>query len=761
MNFIEKAASAVARFVPDRSPDPLMDADDCVRRPLSRIDGPLKVSGRATFAAEVEYENLAYGSIVCSTIPRGRIAEIDTCAAEGAPGVALVMTYRNAPRLASPPRAFDDRQSCSASDLPVMQDDSIHWNGEPVALVLADSQEQADYAASLVTVSYQADTAHTDFDLLRPAAKPPHDILGEPPKVAIGRAEEALTKAAFVVDQTYRTPRHNHAAIEPHAVTVAWDEDGRLLVHEATQMLNGTRYTLAKVLGIGEDKIRVLSPFVGGGFGNKAIWSHQILAAAAARLTRRPVRIALPREQVFRLTGGRTLSEQRVALGSDEEGNLLALLHTGCTAVTAHNSFPEQFSFPARHLYAARNFLIDQKVVELDMIANTSMRAPGELIGTFALESAIDELAAALGENPIDLRRRLEPDRDPTTRRPFSSRHLMEAYAHGAERFGWHRREPRPRSQRQGDWLYGQGVATGTYPYYRMPGGVARITLTAAGDAVISMASHEMGMGTATVQTQHAAERLGLPVARVRFDYGDSDLPAGTMAGGSSQTASIAAAVAAAQEVLVKLLLKLAGNDSPIAGLRPSEVRAHDGGLCKSDEPGRHESYVSILRRSGRDQVEAEATAPMPFEMKKYSMHSYVAQFCEVRVHEITGEVRISRWLGSFDTGRILNPKTAASQFRGGIIMGIGLALTEETQFDPRSGRIMNASLSDYHVPVQMDVPNIDVIWTDIPDPHAPMGLHGIGEIGITGAAAAIANAVYNATGRRVRELPITLDKLL
>ncbi|HEX5957265.1 MAG TPA: xanthine dehydrogenase family protein molybdopterin-binding subunit, partial [Hyphomicrobiaceae bacterium] len=447
--------------------------------------------------------------------------------------------------------------------------------------------------------------------------------------------------------------------------------------------------------------------------------------------------------------------------GAKQDGRLAALIHTGVAGMTDHNYCPEQFTFPARHLYAADSFLIAQEIAPLDMVANTFMRAPGESIGTFALESAIDELACAMDVDPVELRRRLEPEKDPTSGLPFSSRNLVEAYRLGAERFGWERRHPKPRTQRDGEWLIGQGVATGTYPYYRMPGGAASITLTADGRAIVRMAAHEMGMGTATVQAQHAAERLGLPVEHVTFEYGDTKLPSGTMAGGSSQSASIIAAVAAASEELVKQVLKLAGNDSPLAGLRPSQVEARDGGLCRRDDPAQCETYVSILRRAGKSEFSCEVSAPAPLEMMKYSMHSYCAQFCEVRVSEITGETRVTRWLGSFDTGRILNPRTAASQFRGGIIMGIGLALTEETLFDERTGRIMNPSLAEYHLPVHLDVPPIDIIWNDIPDPHSPLGVRGIGEIGITGAGAAIANAVYNATGTRVRSLPMTIDKLL
>jgi xanthine dehydrogenase YagR molybdenum-binding subunit len=759
MSLLQKAAGAVLRLMPEKT-DALINSKQAIGQSLSRVDGPLKATGKARFAAEVPFETLSYAALVFSSIARGTIASIDTAEAEAAPGVLLVMTYKNAPRLKPPPIMVADANGAAASRLPVMQDAAVRWNGEPVACVVAETQEQADDAAARVCVTYDAEPARTSFESAKRKSRAPDNILGEAPKIAVGDAEVALAQARHRVDQTYITPRYNHCAIELHAVTVAW-QDGGLLVHDATQMLHLTRSTLATVFGLKEDKVRVLSPFVGGGFGNKAVWNHHILAAAASKIVDRPVRLVLTREGVFRATGGRTLTEQRVALGAKDDGRLAALIHTGVAGVTDHNDCPEQFTFPARHLYAADSFLISQEIAPLDMVANTFMRAPGESVGTFALESAIDELACAMGVDPVELRRRCEPGKDPTSGLPFSSRNIVEAYRRGAEQFGWDRRSPQPRTRRDGEWLIGYGVATGTYPYYRMPGGAASITLTADGRAIVRMGAHEMGMGTATVQVQHAAERLGLPVEQVTFEYGDSNLPSGTMAGGSSQSASIIAAVTAASEELVKQLLKLAGNDSPLAGLKPAQVEARGAGLCGRDDPTHCETYVSILRRAGKRELTCEASAPLPLEMMKYSMHSYCAQFCELRVHEITGETRVTRWLGSFDTGRILNPKTAASQFRGGIIMGIGLALTEETLFDERTGRIMNPSLAEYHLPVHLDVPPIDIIWTDIPDPHSPLGVRGIGEIGITGAGAAVANAVYNATGVRVRNLPITLDKLL
>ncbi|MBE7211775.1 MAG: xanthine dehydrogenase family protein molybdopterin-binding subunit, partial [Gluconacetobacter diazotrophicus] len=491
------------------------------------------------------------------------------------------------------------------------------------------------------------------------------------------------------------------------------------------------------------------------------LWQHQILAAAASRMARRPVRIALSREGVYRLVGGRTLTEQRVAIGADAEGRFQALIHTGLAAMTPHNAMPEPFILPARSVYGSRTMKLDVEIVRLDTLANTFMRAPGEAVGTFALECAIDELAERLDIDPIELRLRNEPNKDPTTGIGFSARHLVEAWRSGAERFGWSARDPRPRVRRDGEWLAGMGCATATYPYYRMPGGAARITLSEDGGVSVGIAAHEMGMGTATVHSQVVAERMGVGLERISFRYADTELPGTVLAGGSQQTASIGASVLAAHRALVAELLKLAGNDSPLAGLSPEEVEGFEDGLRASNAPGKHESYESILARAGRAEVTAEGEASKPLELQHWSMHSHGAMFCEVKVNVVTGETRVSRFLGSFDCGRILNAKTARSQFRGGIIMGLGLALMEETAFDERNGRVMNPSLAEYHVPVHADVPEIDVIWTDIPDPHAPMGARGIGEIGITGTGAAVANAVFNATGRRVRDLPITLDKLL
>ncbi|KGT81716.1 dehydrogenase [Bradyrhizobium japonicum] len=748
-------------WLPGGTPDPLIDKRVNLGTQQSRIDGPDKVKGAARFAAEVPMEGLLYAAFVHSTIAHGRIAELDVAAAETADGVALVMTHRNAPKMALPPPiGLTNLKAAGNNILPVMQDANIRWNGQTVAVVLAETQEQANFAASLVVVRYEPVTARTDFEAGKANARTPDSLMIERNRLKKGDAESAFRTAAAVTDAIYRTPWHSHSPIEPHAATIRWDGD-RLIVHDATQMLHGTAGSLAKVFDIKETQVFVSSPFVGGGFGGKGLWDHQILGAAAAKLAQRPVRLVLSRASMQRLIGGRSQTEQRVALAADRDGRLLALLHHGYSVKPAHGVADEAFTLTSRTLYAARSFDIVQHAIDLDVLANTFMRAPGEAPGTFAVESAMDELAHELQIDPIELRRRNIGHSDPVSGAPHSQSDLMLAYDLGAKRFGWERRSSKPGSRKEGEWLVGMGCATGSFPYARMPGTSARITIDGDGRATVASAAHEMGMGTATVQRQHAADRLGLPLDRVTIRIGDTSLPFGSFAGGSSQTASLGAAINAASTKLAGELLRLAGNDTPLAGLRANEVEFADGGLRKIGDPSRHESFASILKRAARSDISVVGESSAPLEVLKFSMHSRSAVFCELRVSEATGEVRVDRLVGSFDCGRILNPKTAASQLRGGMIMGLGMALTEETLLDERSGRVISASIADYHMPAHLDVPEIDVLWTDIPDPRTPMGARGIGEIGTTGVAAAIANAAFNATGKRIRDLPLTPDKLL
>jgi xanthine dehydrogenase YagR molybdenum-binding subunit len=732
-------------------------------KPTDRVDGRLKVTGQARYAAEYPAAHIAHAYLVQSTISKGRITDLDTRAAEAAPGVLAVLTHRNAPAMKAT-EVFDPAShapKAGGTSVDILRTDRIWWHGQPIAVVVAETFEQAQYAASLVRAGYAEEPARVALRGQEGTAYPPDNVLGEPTVIRRGDAEAALAKAAVKVDHEYTTPRENHNPIEPHATTAVWEGD-RLTVYDASQYIFGVRQMLAEKFGIPQENVRVLAPYVGGGFGSKGLaWPHVALAVAAAKAIGRPVKLPLTRAQMYGCVGYRSPTEQRVALGANRDGRLTALIQTGVSQTATSGTFTEMFSFPARHLYASPNVYLGQKLVQLDVVPPTFMRAPGESPGTFALESALDELAHALNMDPVELRSRNEPDKDPTTGLPFSNRNLKEAYALGAEKFGWARRNPRPGSMRDGRFLVGMGVATAIYPYYRFPAS-ARVRVRADGTELVQSGAQEMGMGTATVHTLLVAELLGLPLDRVRAEHGDTNLPFAAVAGGSTTTVSAGSAIQAACTSLKAELLKLAQTgDGPLRGAKAEDVEFRDGGLFLKGDPRRGETYQALLARHGRNEVEARADTRPGDEMQKYAMFSYGAQFCEVRVDPDLGEVRVSRFIGVFDSGRILNPKTARSQFLGGITMGLGMALMEETHVDGRNGRVVNASLAEYLVPVHLDVPAIEAYWLDKPDPQAPLGAHGIGEIGITGVAAVVANAVFHATGKRIRDLPITPEKLL
>ncbi|PZG13680.1 xanthine dehydrogenase family protein molybdopterin-binding subunit [Nonomuraea aridisoli] len=729
-----------------------------VGRPADRFDAPEKVTGRAKYAAEFPYPDLAYAALVHSTVARGRITALDAGAARAVRGVIEVLTHENAPKM-RPLSRLNLGSFVKGTNVDYLGTDQVHWNGQPIAVVVAETPEAARHAASLVRVTYEELPAKLDFAAEEPHAVPQKGNAIMRSAADKGDAHAALAAAPVKVDLRFTTPPQNHNAIEPHATTAFWQGD-RLTVHDTTQSIAFLRKHLAMRFGVPERNVRVLAPFVGGGFGGKGmVWAGTLLAVLAARATGRPVRLALTRESVYHTVGGRTPTVQRVALGADRDGRLTALIHT---SVARSGGMPGQVTAASRHLYAAETVHLRQSLVDLDLLPPTAMRAPGEAIGTFALEAAVDELAWELGVDPIELRMRNEPERDPLTGRAFSHRMLREAYALGAERFGWRERDPRPGAMRDGRWLVGMGVATAYHPSLIMPA-AATVRLGADGTVLVRCGLHEIGVGAATAQAQIAADALGVPLESVRVEVGDSDLPAGPMAGGSAQTASAAAGVLAACDKLKRQVLALAG--PPLRGRKPEEVQARDGGLHVG---GSGMTYAEILAGAGRDHVEAAVKAGWARFLartardgRRWVRAASGAQFCEVRVDADTGEVRVSRWLGVFDVGRVVNAKTAASQLRGGIVMGIGLALSEQTLVDPRTGRVVNPSLAEYHVPVHADIPRIDVHYLDDPDPTTPLGLLGVGEVGITGVAAAVANAVRHATGRRVLDLPITLDKLL
>ncbi|MEO6086956.1 MAG: xanthine dehydrogenase family protein molybdopterin-binding subunit, partial [Umezawaea sp.] len=715
-------------------------------------------------------------ALVHSTVSRGRITTIDTAAAAAIDGVLAVITHETAIAMQPPPKVnpVDFDTMASGASVNYLNTDQVAWNGQPVAVVVAETLHAAHEAAALVRVTYDVLPSTVDFRAEVPNAEPQPSSLILPAGGSKGDAEAALAAATVSVDLRFTTPMHHHNAIEPHATTAVWDGD-RLTVHEAAQNVVWIRKHLAHKFSVPVEGVRVLAPFVGGGFGGKGfVWAGTILTVLAARMTGRPVRMLLTREGVYRTVGARTPSTQRVALGARADGHLTSLIHTSVTQMGKVGGMAEAVTSQSKYLYAADNILLRQDIVKLDQVSNTPMRAPGEAIGTYAVEVAVDELAQELGMDPIELRMRNEPTTDPLHGKKFSHRLLREAYARGAERFGWSDRVPEPGVTRDGKWLVGTGVATAYHPSFQLRANVT-VRVSVDGEVLVRCGFHEMGMGGATAQAQIAADALGVPFESVRVQYGDSSLPLAPGAAGSAQTASVATSLLTACEKLKKSLLDLAKKSdvSPLRGQRIADLRARDGGLFHD---GRGETYTAILARAGVPSVDAavgsdtklgDLAGNLKF-MSKFLMDrrrwvkaAIGAQFCEVRVDSDTGEVRVSRWLGVFDVGTVINAKTATSQLRGGIVMGIGAALSEETLVDPRTGRIMNPSLAEYHLPVHADVPRIDVEFLDEPDPTMPLGLLGIGEVGITGVAGAIANAVHHATGKRVRDLPITLDKLL
>jgi xanthine dehydrogenase YagR molybdenum-binding subunit len=723
--------------------------------PIDRVDAPAKTTGTAQYSGEYPYPNLAHATLVHATVPRARITHIDTTAATALPGVHAVITHHNAPRMKPPPKPtlLNMPTLATGTSVNYLNTDEVHWNGQPVAVVVADTGEIAREAARLVTVTYDRLPAVVDFAQQQPNAVPQKTNALSEGGGRKGDAVAALAAADVSVDREYSTPMHHHNALEPHTTTAVWTGDD-LTVHEGTQNIDWTRRHLAHRFGIPAGRVRVVSTFVGGAFGGKTnVWAGTVLAVVAAKVTGRPVRLALTREGVYRTVGGRTPSTQRVALGADRDGQLTALIHTSITQMGKVGGYAEQVVSQSRHLYDAQHILVQQHQLTLDTISNAVMRAPGESIGSFALESAMDELAVRLDLDPIELRMRNEPDRNPLDGRLFARRGLREAYARGAERFRWADRTPEPRSMRDGRWLVGTGVATAYHPAWVFPANLT-MRLSSAGDVLVRCGFHELGMGSATAVAQVTAHALRVPVDSVRIVYGTSDLPVGPGAGGSAQTASVSGAILDAAAKLKKDLADLArrnnvGPSAPPADILRAAGRTHLEVAVGADR--------GVRRLTGQVRFMAKFLR----ERRRYVKAACGAHFCEVRVDADTGEVRVTRWLGVFDIGTVVNAKTAASQLRGGIVMGIGAALGEETLVDRETGRIVNANLSEYHVPVHADVPRIDIECLGDPDPTMPLGVLGAGEVGIVGVAGAIANAVHHATGRRVRDLPITLDKLL
>ncbi|WP_030903331.1 xanthine dehydrogenase family protein molybdopterin-binding subunit [Streptomyces sp. NRRL F-5126] len=686
---------------------------EAIGRDLPRRDGAAKVLGSATYAFETPLDSALHLHPVQSTIARGRVTELDTTAAEALDGVLAVLTPGTTERLAS----TEDRE------LAALQDEEVGFRGQIVAAVVADSSEVARHAAALVRVCYEQAAHDTELradrdDLYTPDAVNPHF----PSDTAEGDVDAAMAAAEVTVDETYTTAMYHNNPMEPHATTALWDPegDGFLTLWDSTQGVHSTRTTIASVFGLDEDRVRVVCPYVGGGFGSKGQpHVHVVLAALAARaLPGRPVRLALTRRQMFSLAGHRTPTIQRCRLGADRAGTIAALAIDVVERTSRIKEFAEQTGMPARTMYASPNRRTTHLLAALDVPVPSWMRAPGECPGMFGPEVAMDELAERLGMDPVELRIRNEPDVEPGSGRPFSSRNLVGCLREGAARFGWSERDPRPGVRRRGDWLVGTGVASSTYPTYRMAQSTATIRLE--GDRYVTeIGAADLGTGTWTTLPQIAADALGVPVSRVEVRIGDTDLPMASVAGGSSGMTTWGSAVVEA-------------------------ARAFRGRYGTEPPDG------------------AEATGSVGDPDEHYAMHAYGAQFAEAHVNVDTGEVRVPRLLGVFAAGRIINPRTARSQFIGGMTMGLSMALHEDSVLDPRTGHVVNHDLAEYHITANADVDEIDAHWLTEHDPHVnAMGSKGIGEIGIVGTAAAVSNAVWHACGVRVRDLPVTLDKLL
>ncbi|WP_409186650.1 xanthine dehydrogenase family protein molybdopterin-binding subunit [Amycolatopsis sp. VS8301801F10] len=680
-----------------------------IGRGLTRRDGPAKVTGTAPYAYEVPVEAPLYCHPIQATVARGRCLRISAVEAEALDGVQSLITPFTAERLAD----TDD------AELAVLQDCEIPFRGRVIGLVLAESSETARHAAELVDVEYETDPFTVQLAADAPDLYQPDKVNPSfPTDTSEGDVEAG---SAVSVDQTYTTAMYHNNPLEPHTTTALWD-DGVLTLWDSTQSVHSVRSTLAKVFGLPAEQVRVICPYLGGGFGSKGLpHANVVLAALAARtVPGRPVKLALTRQQMFSLAGYRTPTIQRVRLGAARDGRLESLRMDVVEQTSRIKEFAEQTAAPARMMYAARNRATSHRLARLDVPVPSWMRAPGECPGMFGPEVAMDELAEALGLDPIELRVRNEPERDPETGLPFSSRNLVECLRTGAGRFGWNERDPRPGVRRDGPWLVGSGVAASVYPAKRMRGSSATIRCE-KGRYAVEIGAADLGTGAWTILPQIAADALDVPVESIDLRIGDTAYPKATVAGGSTGTASWGSAVVAA----ARAFREKYGSD-----------------------PG--------------DGDEAQAETPENPAEKQYSMYGFGAQFAEVRVDADTGEVRVSRLHGTFAVGRIVNPVTARSQLLGGMTMGLSMALHENSVLDPRFGHVVNHDLAEYHIATNADVEDLRAHWLDETDPHLnPMGSKGIGEIGIVGTAAAIANAVHHATGVRVRELPITLDKLL
>ena len=706
----------------------MSEKDKKIGTPVSRIDGILKVTGKADYSVDHPIKNVAYAVLFKSTVAAGTITNIDSADAEKSPGVLAVITHKNTPKL---------NEKGGIRGGAMLQSPEIEFYGQNIGIVVADTFEQARHAAHLVTVTYDKKEPKADFDKLASEAKPPKDNQDE----KRGDAKAALRTAEYTVEEVYSTPIEHHHPMEPHAAIAEWTGDN-VTLYSSAQIVNGAQQAAAATLNLKPENVRIVSPYIGGGFGSKGgQWANLVLTAVAAKVANRPVKLALARNQMVNSVGLRQQNMQKVSLAATKDGKLTALAHEITTHCAIHTEFVEPCGDCSKVMYDTPNSLITYRVVPMNVILPTYTRGPGKSTGSFALESAVDELAYKLKMDPIEFRIKNEPAKDPSNGKPWSSRKAVQCLQAGAKAFGWDKRKMEPRQNQDGDFLVGYGVASGTYPAHQRPSS-AIVKLNREGTTVtatIELAAADLGTGTYTILAQTAADALDLPIASVNVHIGDSDLPPAAGSVGSVGATSYANVV---NDACVKITDELIAKSGKQYYARPTASQ-----LMLSEKIGTHQTRVDSK----------------PLESAEdYSAHSFNANFAEVRVNKLTGMVRVIRFLAVTGAGKILNPKTARSQIIGGNIWGIGMALTEESVLDPRWGNFVTRSLADYHVPSNLDIGEMDAIFIREDDTLAnKMGVKGIGEVGIVGVAAAVANAVFNATGKRVRELPITPDKLL
>jgi xanthine dehydrogenase YagR molybdenum-binding subunit len=744
----------------------MLKNDPNIGSPRNRVDGRAKVTGSAQYSAEFDAPDLTHGYVVSSSVARGRIVKIDTEAAESIPGVIKVFTHENRPNTAWFSHNFKDQVAPPGTPFRPLYSDEIIYSGQPIALVVADDFEVARYAASLIDVEYEVAPHETDLRLVRAKAYvPPKKRSGiTPPPKPRGDTMKAYSEAPARVWAEYSIATEHHNPMEPHATTVVWDGEGRITVHDKIQGVMNTQAYIASVFGLSKADVHVVSPFIGGAFGSGLRPQYQLFLAVMASLgLERSVRVELTRDQMFTFVY-RPETINTVGLGANPDGTLLAMKHDAVAVTSRFEDYQEVVVNWSGLLYHADNAELTYKIVQVDTYTPGDMRAPGAPLGTFAIESAMDELSYMLDIDPVELRLKNYTEKDENENKSYTSKELRACYQLGAERFGWSKRNPKPRSMRDGHELIGWGMATGVWEA-QMNKTSARAVLTIDGKLEVATATADIGTGTYTILTQIGADALGVPMEDVTARIADTTLPKSPVEGGSWTAASAGSAVDAACKLVRTELFSHAQkmDGSPLKGAKIEQVTFANHRIQMTNDPSRFVTFEDAMRAGGFDRIQAEDTAsPNKTNMMRYSAYTHSAVFAEVRVDEELGVIRVTRVVSAVAAGRIINPKTARSQIVGGVVWGIGMALHEETFTDHNLGRFMNHNFAEYHVPVNADIHDIDVIFVEEHDDKAsPIGVKGLGEIGIVGTAGAIANAVYHATGKRIRDLPITIDKVL